>query len=289
MVVPELDFPAAMVSERLLVTGGIAKFLIGVKRVPGTGGLSIGMKIIDSFPTVAINEIRIGITCAPFVANDKSVMGLSIAHGITGEVKFADYSSLPQWMINFYGLVSTPNPNFMSLFSFISAGVPTDAVFFMENHNPLFKLSNGLWNQLGGKTVIFKVITDDIYNHPYAGHDPFLDQLDIPVTCATQQNGKILGLGGPCPPPNNSKRWSLSADRVISLILSGRFKFVLPSPGGPITIQIKLPFGGSIPVIITPSEEVVVDAPWPGLTPFLKAKSDGNVPTKLLQLPSCPP
>jgi hypothetical protein len=200
------------------------------------------------------------------------------------EVKFADWSLYPQSYVNWLGLVNTPNPNSMFLL-FSSA----DRLFFMENQDILFELSNALWNQLKGKTIIFKVITDDVYNHP-AGNDHFNDPVDIPVTCATQQNGKILTLGGPCPAPYNWKRWSLSANRIISLILGRQFKFVLPTPGLAKTFQITLPIIGTTSITVNAFEEVVVDAavtfPY---TPFLKAKSDGNVPTKLLQLPTCPP
>jgi hypothetical protein len=62
----------------------------------------------------------------------------------------------------------------------------------------------------------------------------------------------------------------------MSLTLHGQFKFVLPNPGGPITFQIGLPFIGSIPVTVTPSEEVVIDpGPWPYITPFSKPSLAG--------------
>jgi hypothetical protein len=211
-----------------------------------------------------------------------------------GMVMFANWSIFPQWWVNWLGLVNTPDPNFMTLRR--SGTQPSDMIVVLDNNLELFSVRGGLWNLLAGKTVIFSWVGDDQLNHPNY-NDPYKTKNNIPdtstnisVTCATQQSGKIVGLGGPCPAPNNSKRWSLSANNVMNLMVNGGVTFVLPSPGGPVTVQMCFPFVGCLPVVINPSEELVIGfGPWPSLTPFLKAKSDGNVPTKLLQLPTCPP
>jgi hypothetical protein len=289
---PALSLSTTVVSDLLKVTGGSIYFIIGVKDLAGRGH-RIGMHVMDG--GAAPTDTLVGLTCDPSVKNTKRLIGRNLTTmNAVDMVMFANWSLLPQWMINWLGLVNTPDPNFMTLHR--SATPRSDMIVLLDNNLELFSVIGGLWNLLAGKTVIFSWIGDDMLNHPnYI--DPYKTKNNIPdtstnisVTCVTQQNGVIVGLGGPCPAPNNSKQWSLSTDHVMNLMVNGRVKFVLPSPGGPVTIQKCFPFVGCVPLTVTPSEEVVIDlGPWPNLRPFLKAKSDGNVPTKLLQLPTCPP
>jgi hypothetical protein len=69
MVVPQIDFSAALVSERLMLTGGNAKFIVGYKYPGSNNGMRIGVTIIsEDISNAGPTHTLIGLTCNPFVA-----------------------------------------------------------------------------------------------------------------------------------------------------------------------------------------------------------------------------
>jgi hypothetical protein len=287
MSTPVWDIDPALLSERLLLTGGNAKFLLGYKYSNSTDGHRIGVNIIDG--GASPNDTLVGISCGPLVANNKCVFGWRWNPStLTDQRKFARW---PQELIDRYGLANTPDPNFMTLHRSGPISQQSETVCLSKlGEPPLFLLSASSWALLGGRTIIYSWLDEITSANPVAS-TPYDNSIKCLVTCATQENGKIVKLGGPCPAPNSSKRWSLPIGRVIDHLVNGSVSFEVPLVSTVISIIRKVfPVVGfqSLEIVRT-TEDLVLDlGPWPGTNPFVKARSDGATPTRLLQLPPCP-